>query len=1119
MALTTKLNLINAKFYQQDGGLLTLSGDTRIHDVGTLQYTSNQSGSYVARSVPDVAYVTGLTGNLDGRIDLLEAWSATTETRVDNLEADVNNLATWSGTTNNRLTNVEADINNLAVWSGTTQNAIDALEADVDNLAVWSGTTNNRLTNVEADINNLAVWSGTTQNAIDALEADVDNLAAWSGATQAVVAVAITGVTNGLTKVGAHSAKLGGQLTETTTVYGSQTLNFNVNTVNITGYTGGIRLSGVTYIAPMAGTGNLLCFDTTTGQVGRTSLSAFGGITGGTNGITDVGDYNLGLGGALCDDTTICGANRDLVLGTVASKLDCFCVNAATVCLATNSLSISSSGATFNDLCSTPHGIIYGGDYSANFCNDSLVSKKYVDTVATGLIVHNSVCAATTVGQNLDLSGAETIDGITTTNGMRILVKNQTLAWQNGIYTASASTWTRSTDMDFTPPGEVTNGDLVPVTSGSTQNNSIWVVTSPNPIVSGDTITFTQFSTVIDLQGGAGVDITQVGGLHTVCVNLGGAEPTSCGLSVGVGGLCVDPNIAGRGLSYSAGVINADVISGGTISSIPVRYNAGDTQLVINCADITAAVGALTGAESGLHVTSGCKVALGGILTGATTITGNDTCTLTYTDTAITNKRGILYGGDYETTFVSRSLVTAKYVTGLTSGLDARLDVIEPIYVTGATNGLTKFGAHVVCLGGTLSSDAEINGNDAYCFSFGNSTSLTKFEANVNNEISLATTAATLTIVAQPNEVRILADAFRISGVPNGTILDSVLVWNSSTCEIDQISVSDITGSTTISATNGLSVNAANQVVLGGTLTGNTTINLSGRTLCLAEGTSEYSFSCSCVCLTVSAGGALQMDGNADSITLITNAGNTSIVLNGATDVVTTTTTGGACSVINGTSKIFCFDSTGAGNTYVEINGSASDFIVLSTNSGNTAIEANGVSDYVSMWTTGGAFICAVGTNDTIDLNNAGGAYVLLTGSTVTIDGTIKIVDMPAAGNALDSVLVRDSVTGAIQAVSGSALGDHNNIYSYTAVTGTVTLTTGSSYVILATAPATITLPSPAQDGQVFKIKDAAGTALTTNISIVGTIDGAANALINTNYGALELMYSGGAWYSMAFIN
>ena len=54
-------------------------------------------------------------------------------------------------------------------------------------------------------------------------------------------------------------------------------------------------------------------------------------------------------------------------------------------------------------------------------------------------------CATTA---NITLSGTQTIDGIAVVAGDRVLVKNQTTASANGIYVASASTWTRALDAD-----------------------------------------------------------------------------------------------------------------------------------------------------------------------------------------------------------------------------------------------------------------------------------------------------------------------------------------------------------------------------------------------------------------------------------------------------------------------------------------------------------------------------------------------------------------------------------------------------------------------------------------------------------------------------------------------
>src|SRR5690606_26087463 len=166
---------------------------------------------------------------------------------------------------------------------------------------------------------------------------------------------------------------------------------------------------------------------------------------------------------------------------------------------------------------------------------------------------------------------------------------------------------------------------------------------------------------------------------QTISVDL----MTNGGLAICSTQLAVADTIAGNGLSWSAGVINANATSGG-VAGISVRYDGSDN-LVVNAADISTALGGvLTGSTNGLTDLNGI-VCLGGTLIQATTITGNDVCSLTYTDAAIGNKRGILYGGDYSSTYVARSLVDAAYVTGLTSGIEADITQIcaDIDYVSG----------------------------------------------------------------------------------------------------------------------------------------------------------------------------------------------------------------------------------------------------------------------------------------------------------------------------------------------------------------------------------------------------------------------------------------------------
>ena len=102
-----------------------------------------------------------------------------------------------------------------------------------------------------------------------------------------------------------------------------------------------------------------------------------------------------------------------------------------------------------------------------------------------------------------------------------------------------------------------------------------------------------------------------------------------------------------------------------------------------------------------------------------------------------------------------------------------------------------------------------------------------------------------------------------------------------------------------------------------------------------------------------------------------------------------------------------------------------------------------------------------------------------------------------------------------------------NCINAYSAITTGITLTTGSSYVVLIgfSSAMSINLPANPLDGQTFKIKDMCGCAYSKNITICGNgnnIDGFVCALINTDYGSVELLYSSSpiaGWYSLAFIN
>lgn len=90
-----------------------------------------------------------------------------------------------------------------------------------------------------------------------------------------------------------------------------------------------------------------------------------------------------------------------------------------------------------------------------------------------------SVVAATTA--NITLSAPQTIDGVAVIAGNRVLVKNQTLPAENGIYVVAAGAWTRATDSDAA--SEIANAE-VGVNSGTANGGRVFT----NTFKSTDTV-------------------------------------------------------------------------------------------------------------------------------------------------------------------------------------------------------------------------------------------------------------------------------------------------------------------------------------------------------------------------------------------------------------------------------------------------------------------------------------------------------------------------------------------------------------------------------------------------------------------------------------------------------
>ena len=164
--------------------------------------------------------------------------------------------------------------------------------------------------------------------------------------------------------------------------------------------------------------------------------------------------------------------------------------------------------ASISDLL-VPTGDVAWGSYKITgladpTTNQDAATKAYVDSVAQGLDPKASCVAATTT--NITLSGTQTIDGVVLTASQRVLVKNQTLSQNNGIYAVNAGAWTRTSDANT---WDSLIGAFTFIEEGTTQADSGWVCSINAGGTLGTTpVTWVQFSSAGAYTAGTGLTLT-----------------------------------------------------------------------------------------------------------------------------------------------------------------------------------------------------------------------------------------------------------------------------------------------------------------------------------------------------------------------------------------------------------------------------------------------------------------------------------------------------------------------------------------------------------------------------------------------------------------------------------
>jgi len=174
----------------------------------------------------------------------------------------------------------------------------------------------------------------------------------------------------------------------------------------------------------------------------------------------------------------------------------------------------------------------------------------------------------------------------------------------------------------------------------------------------------------------------------------------------------------------------------------------------------------------------------------------------------------------------------------------------------------------------------------------------------------------------------------------------------------------------------------------------------------------------------------------------------------------------------------------------------------------------NGSSNWAAVPAPSGSFTAGG------DLSGSSSSQNVIALHSATTSVNVGSATAPTSGQVLTAT---SSTTATWQTPSGGGSGlTAPVVASVVTKTGSYTITT-SDYIILCNNSGAInlTLPSPSTTGQVYVIKDIAGTAETNNITIVRAgsekIEGvAASYIFRTNWGKITLVSNGTDWFIVA---
>ncbi|ESY06857.1 hypothetical protein X753_14480 [Mesorhizobium sp. LNJC399B00] len=266
---------------------------------------------------------------------------------------------------------------------------------------------------------------------------------------------------------------------------------------------------------------------------------------------------------------------------------------------------------------------------------------------------------------NITLYGLQTIDGVPAEVGDRVLVKNQTDARDNGIYTASEGQWFRAADARTSRTMQ--KGTTVHVQQGAVSADFVYVFETLDPVIGTDAVTIAFYlseDTLGDAVGAASAAAASAAAALT-SKNAAATSATNAGTSAGAAAGSATA-AAGSATTAATSATNAGnsatAASGSASGAATSATNAGNSATAA-AGSASAASGSATAAST--SATNAATSASNAAASAAAALTSVAALGYTFSTTTADADPG---NGTLRLNNASAALVTAAYIDNLDAG-------------------------------------------------------------------------------------------------------------------------------------------------------------------------------------------------------------------------------------------------------------------------------------------------------------------------------------------------------------------------------------------------------------------------------------------------------------------